>query len=77
MTIHLDIITPEGTVVCQDVDRVELPGSAGRFVVLKDHAALISSLTKGDIVYGQDGIVHISSGFVEVTDNHVLACVEP
>ena len=77
MTIHLDIITPEGTVVCQDVDRVELPGSAGRFVVLKDHEALIWSMRKGDIVYGKDGIVHVSSGFVEVADNHVLACVEP
>ena len=76
MTIHLDIITPEGTVVCQDVDRVELPGSAGRFVVLKDHAPLISSLVEGEIVYGQEGRVHISSGFVEVADNHVLACVE-
>ncbi|MBR5660424.1 MAG: hypothetical protein IKW99_02605 [Bacteroidales bacterium] len=83
MTIHLDIITPEGMVVCQDVDRVELPGSAGRFVVLKDHAALISSLVGGDIVFGgmpgqagQDGRVRISSGFVEVVDNHVTACVE-
>ena len=74
--MRLHIISPEGTVVDQDVDRVELPGSAGRFVVLKDHAALISSLTKGDIVYDQDGRVHVSSGFVEVADNHVLACVE-
>ena len=67
MTIKLNIITPEGTIVDQMVDRVELPGSIGRFVVLKDH---------GEIVYGQDGRVHISSGFVEVADNHVLACVE-
>jgi F-type H+-transporting ATPase subunit epsilon len=76
MTIKLNIITPEGTIVDQMVDRVELPGSIGRFVVLKDHAPLISSLVEGEIVYGQDGRVHISSGFVEVADNHVLACVE-
>ena len=75
MTIHLDIITPEGTVVCQDVDRVELPGSKGRFVVLKDHAPIVSSLVEGVIGYGGDS-VHIRSGFVEVIDNHVTACVE-
>ena len=75
MIIHLDIITPEGTVVCQDVDRVELPGSKGRFVVLKDHAPIVSSLVEGAIEYG-DGSVQIRSGFVEVIDNHVTACVE-
>ena len=86
MTIHLDIITPEGTVVCQDVDRVELPGSKGRFVVLKDHAPIVSSLVEGVIEYGEmpgqtghdvNGSVRIRSGFVEVIDNHVTACVEP
>lgn len=76
MTIKLNIITPEGTIVDQMVDRVELPGAIGRFVVLKDHAPLISALVDGEIAYGQDGRVHISSGFVEVADNHVLACVE-
>jgi F-type H+-transporting ATPase subunit epsilon len=85
MTIHLDIITPEGTVVCQDVDRVELPGSKGRFVVLKDHAPIVSSLVEGVIEYGEmpgsaghdeKGSVQIRSGFVEVIDNHVTVCVE-
>ncbi|MBR5175244.1 MAG: hypothetical protein IKW89_04870 [Bacteroidales bacterium] len=76
MTIHLDIITPEGSVVCQDVDRVELPGAKGRFVVLKDHAPIVSLLVEGEINYGE-GAFHIKSGFVEVVDNHVTACVEP
>ena len=46
---------------------------------LKDHAALISSLEKGVIAYrngeGTDKVA-ISSGFVEINDNHVVACVE-
>ena len=71
--------------VCQEVDRVELPGAKGRFVVLKDHAPIVSSLVEGDIVYGETpaqaghgaGAFHIKSGFVEVVDNHVIACVEP
>jgi len=80
MMIKLHILTPEGTLVQQDVDRVELPGSKGRFVVLKDHAPLVSSLVEGEILYGPlDGegdMLRISSGFVEVIDNQVTACVE-
>lgn len=75
----LDVISPERTLVHAAVEAVELPGTKGRFEVLKDHAALISSLEKGVIAYrngeGTDKVA-ISSGFVEVNDNHVVACVE-
>ena len=82
--MKLHIISPEGTVVEREVSRVELPGAKGRFVVWKDHAALVSELVKGKIVFGdipgqaeQDGeVVNISSGFVEVIDNQIIACVE-
>ena len=78
--IILDIISPERTLVHESVLSVELPGTLGRFEVLKDHAPLISSLVEGNIVYkidgGKDGKITISSGFVEVCDNHVTACVE-
>ena len=78
--IILDIISPERTLVHESVISVELPGTLGRFEVLKDHAPLISSLVEGNIVYKidgeKDGKITISSGFVEVCDNHVTACVE-
>ena len=75
----LDVISPERTLVHAAVEAVELPGTKDRFEVLKDHAALISSLEKGVIAYrnGESADkVAISSGFVEVNDNHVVACVE-
>lgn len=75
----LDVISPERTLVHAAVEAVELPGTKGRFEVLKDHAALISSLEKGVIAYRNGEAtdkVAISSGFVEVNDNHVVACVE-
>lgn len=77
--IKLDIISPEGHIVTEMVSKVELPGSAGRFVVLRNHAPLLSSLVKGEIVYETgDGVktVALSSGFVEVNDNEVNVCVE-
>ncbi len=75
----MHIVSPEGTLVEQAVSAVTLPGTVGPFEVLKDHAALISSLTKGDIVYvtdGRENRLPIAEGFVEVHDNQVVACVE-
>ena len=63
----------------QAVSAVTLPGTVGPFEVLKDHAALISSLEKGDIIYvadGRENRLPIVEGFVEVRDNQVVACVE-
>ena len=77
--IQLHIVSPEGTLVEQAVSAVTLPGTLGPFEVLKDHAALISSLGKGDILYvsgGAEQRLPIVSGFVEVRDNRVDACVE-
>ena len=77
--ITLHIVSPEGTLVKTTVSAVTLPGTLGPFEVLKDHAALISSLEKGEIVYVAEGTEHripIASGFVEVRDNQVDACVE-
>ena len=77
--IQLHIVSPEGTLVEQAVSAVTLPGTIGPFEVLKDHAALISSLEKGDIVYvadGRENRLPIAEGFVEVHDNQVDVCVE-
>ena len=77
--IQLHIVSPEGTLVETTVSAVTLPGTVGPFEVLKNHAALISSLEKGDIVYvsgGKESRISIAEGFVEVRDNKVVACVE-
>lgn len=77
--LTLEVISPEKMVLSTKASRIELPGTLGRFVVLKDHAPLISSLTKGEIVYtseDKENRIPVSSGFVKVEENRVLACVE-
>ena len=77
--ISLHIVSPERTLVEQAVSSVTLPGTLGPFEVLKNHAPIISSLEKGDIVYVSEGAeqrLPIASGFVEVRDNQVDVCVE-
>ncbi len=77
--IYLKIVSPEKTLAETHVASVSLPGKAGRFTVLKDHAPLISSLVKGEISW-QDGKdtagIHIDGGFAEVLGNRVTVCAE-
>ena len=61
------------------VSKISLPGSKGRFMILKDHAPIISSLEEGDVIFESDGVtekVNIMSGFVEVNNNVVTVCGE-
>lgn len=75
----LTVLTPEKTLLEVGVSKVSLPGSKGRFMVLKDHAPIISSLEEGDVVYTSDnaeGRVSICAGFVEVNSNRITVCAE-
>ncbi len=77
--MQLHILSPEGTLADVAVSAVTLPGSQAPFEVLPDHAPLISSLEKGDIVYvseGRENRVAIASGFVEVAANRIDVCAE-
>jgi len=79
MSMKLHILSPEGTLVQTEVSLVTLPGVAGSFTVLKDHAPLVTALEKGAIRFVADGKeehLPIREGFVEVRDNTVTACVE-
>lgn len=79
MMLKLRIISPEKMVFEGEVESVTLPGTAGAFTVLKNHAPIITSLERGRIIYkGPDGSHEtvISSGFAEVKDNILSVCVE-
>ena len=77
--IHLIIYSPERIILERMVSKVSLPGTLGRFMVLENHAPLISSLEEGRIIYVSDNVegnVDIASGFVEIADNKVTVCAE-
>jgi len=77
--IHLEIVTPRGSVVSEDVDIVTAPGYAGEFGVLANHAPLLSTIKIGVLNYRQDGKEHtlmVSGGFCEVANNKITFLVE-
>ncbi len=75
----LKIISAEEIIFEGEVNSVTLPGSLGEFTVLRNHASLVSTLTKGKISYTDaDGKLQsneISGGLADVDNNVVSVCL--
>ena len=77
--IHLEIVTPSGPVVSEDVDIVTAPGSGGEFGVLANHAPFLTTIKPGTLSYKKDRdtkYLMVSGGFVEVSNNRATFLVE-
>jgi F-type H+-transporting ATPase subunit epsilon len=77
--IHLEVVTPNGTVVSEDVDIVTAPGVDGEFGVLANHAPFLSAIKTGTLIFKQDKqekYLMVSGGFAEVSNNEVTFLVE-
>ncbi len=77
--MHLEIITPDKKVFEGEVVSATFPGSKGSFQVLKNHAALISSLDKGKVIYktrDKENELIVNGGVVEVLNNKIILLAE-
>ena len=77
--LQLEVVTPERKVLSEPVNSVTVPGRNGEMQILPGHAALISELKTGVLAYNQDGTahqLHVSGGFVEVSDDRVSVLAE-
>lgn len=77
--MKLTIYSPEKTVFDGEVSLVEVPGTKGRFEILPNHDAIISTLQPGVIRYiseGKETRQPVTSGYVELHKNIISACVQ-
>src|SRR5436309_13143505 len=77
--LQLEVVTPERRVLSDAVSSVTVPGRSGEMQILPGHAALISELKTGVLTYNQNGTnlqLHVSGGFVEVSDDRVSVLAE-
>ncbi|MDD3619850.1 MAG: F0F1 ATP synthase subunit epsilon [Desulfobulbaceae bacterium] len=77
--IHLEVVTPTGPVVSDDVDIVTAPGYAGEFGVLANHAMFLSTIKTGTLTFKKDKqtrYLMVSGGFAEVSNNKITFLVE-
>jgi len=78
--MQLEILTPSQNVFSGEVELVKVPGGNGSFEILKNHAAIISTLSDGELKVvtesGETLRYKIGGGVVEVKDNHVIVLAE-
>ena len=77
--IHLEVVTPTGPVVSEEVDIVTAPGVGGEFGVLANHAPFLSTIKTGTLSYKNDNVTKylmVSGGFSEVSNNKITFLVE-
>jgi F-type H+-transporting ATPase subunit epsilon len=77
--IHLEVVTPSGAVVSEEVDIVTAPGVSGEFGVLANHAPFLSTIKTGTLSFKKDRMskyLMVTGGFAEVSNNKITFLVE-
>ena len=77
--LTLEIATPTRLVVAETVDEIVIPGSQGYFGVLPGHAAFLTTLGIGELMYriGRDEhYLVVAKGFAEVRNDKVIVLAD-
>ncbi len=70
----LEIITPEKTVLNEEIDEVLVPTEKGQIGILPHHINIITKLTHGEMIIrtnGKERSLAVTGGFLEVKDQKV------
>jgi F-type H+-transporting ATPase subunit epsilon len=73
--ISLEIVTPDGVKLSEQVSELTAPSVNGEFGVLPGHRAMLAALTTGIVTYSKGSekeSVAVGAGFVEVADDRAL-----
>ena len=72
--LHLEVVSPERSLVDEEVDDVQAPASDGYIGILPGHAPLLTQLGAGVLTFTQDGEkrhIALVDGFLEAKPDHV------
>src|SRR5687767_13862314 len=77
--IQLTIVTPERSLVSEQVDEIQIPGAEGYLGVLPGHAPLFTELKVGELSYRKGNnwtSLAVAWGFAEVLPDQVRVLAE-
>ena len=77
--LTLEVATPTRLVVAETADEIVVPGSQGYFGVLPGHAAFLTTLGVGELMYrvGRDEhYLAVAGGFAEVRNDKVIVLAD-
>jgi F-type H+-transporting ATPase subunit epsilon len=81
--MFIEIVTPDKKIFEGEATSAIFPGTDGSFQILNNHAALVSTLGKGSIVFvknlnnkSEEVQMEVDGGVVEVLNNKVTVLAE-
>ncbi|KAF0182944.1 MAG: F-type H+-transporting ATPase subunit epsilon [Nitrospirae bacterium] len=77
--LKLEVVSPHGEVVSEDVDEVSAQGSEGDFGVFPGHVPFITTLKIGMLTYrkgSENKYVFVNSGYAEVSPDKVIVLAD-
>lgn len=78
--MKLEIITPDKSLYKGSVQSVSVPGKKGMFMVLNNHAPIVSTLQEGEIVFTtkefKEEKIAIIGGVIEVKQNNIVVLAD-
>ncbi len=74
--LKVAVLNPKRTIYEGEARSVFLPGDLGEFEVLEFHRAIMSLLTKGDIIIDWTKVIPISKGIMRLRKDELVALVE-
>jgi F-type H+-transporting ATPase subunit epsilon len=77
--IHLTIVTPERSLIDENVDEIQLPGAEGYLGILPGHAPLFTELKVGELGFRKGASwvwLSVAWGFAEVLPDQVRVLAE-
>tara|TARA_Y100000739_G_C20453335_1_gene393292 strand:+ start:541 stop:774 length:234 start_codon:yes stop_codon:yes gene_type:complete len=75
----VEILTPDVVLYEGDATYVGLPGSDGSLGILNNHAALVTTLSDGEVIVRNENgeqVFAVKGGTVEVLNNHVTVLAQ-
>jgi len=78
--MDLEIITPDKNLYKGKIKSLKVPGTKGSFMILNNHAPIISTLEKGIVTVTTQNEgkkeFNIESGIIEVKQNKIIVLAE-
>lgn len=78
--MKLEIVTPDRTLYSGLIDSLVVPGSTGEFMVLNNHAPIISTLSEGKIKIVNNKVgtktINILGGIIQVKKNQIIVLAD-
>lgn len=72
--MFLEIITPEKSVLQEEIDELQVPTSTGQIGILPHHVNLVTALTPGELIIKKgekEKVFAIIGGFLQIHNNRI------